>query len=182
MKIPEGFKMLETYSSKHREMHSIRVQRSLYGLNQSGRMSYNRLIELMNEGTPEELQREKLCLSLQIEYLADEIFIYQFVYTEKILKRFYMDKVHPLKDDEELLGPEILYLNAIGALMYLVNANKGGADHIGYVDVGYLSDSHKVQSQTGYVFTYGVREEKEINTGEALYQEVKSDIKTKMLV
>ena len=26
---------------------------------------------------------------------------------------------------------------------------------IGYVDAGYLSDPHKDQSQTGYVFTYG---------------------------
>ena len=26
---------------------------------------------------------------------------------------------------------------------------------IGYADTGYLSDPHKVGSQTGYVFTYG---------------------------
>ena len=26
---------------------------------------------------------------------------------------------------------------------------------LGYVDVGYLSDPHKAQSQTGYIFTYG---------------------------
>ena len=26
---------------------------------------------------------------------------------------------------------------------------------VGYVDVGYLSDSHKGRSQTGYLFTYG---------------------------
>ena len=56
------------------------------------------------------------------------------------LKRFYMDKIHPLsspmivcslnvKNDqfrpcekgEELLGPEVPYLSVIGALMYLAN-------------------------------------------------------------
>ena len=38
MKIPEGFKMPESYSSKPRELFSIKLQRSLYGLKQSGRM------------------------------------------------------------------------------------------------------------------------------------------------
>ena len=59
---------------------------------------------------------------------------------KKILKRFYMDKSHPLsspmvvwllkvtndpfrpkKENEELLGPEIPNLSAIGGLMYLAN-------------------------------------------------------------
>ena len=26
---------------------------------------------------------------------------------------------------------------------------------LGYADAGYLSDPHKVRSQTGYIFTYG---------------------------
>ena len=107
-------------------------------------------------GTPEELPKAveilkkefemkdfgktKFCLGLQIEHLEDGIFIHQSNYTEKVLKRFYMDKAHPLsspmvvrsldinKDpfrprghDEELLGPEVPYLSAIGALMYLAN-------------------------------------------------------------
>lgn len=63
------------------------------------------------------------------------------------------DPFRPLEEDEELLGPEILYLSVIGALIYLANANKGGADHIGCADAGYLSDPHKVRSQIGYVFT-----------------------------
>ena len=61
----------------------------------------------------------------------------------KILKRFYMDKAHPLsspmvvrsldvKNDpfrtcekvEELLGPEVPYLSVIGALMYLANCTR----------------------------------------------------------
>ncbi|GJV58762.1 kinase-like domain, phloem protein 2-like protein [Tanacetum coccineum] len=42
--------------------------------------------------------------------------------------------------DEEILGPEVPYLSAIGALMFLD---------------GYMSDPHNGRSQTGYVFTSG---------------------------
>ena len=64
--------------------------------------------------------------------------MHQATCTEKILEQFYMDKTHPLstpmvirsldvtKDpfrpsgcDSEILGPEVSYLSAIGALMYL---------------------------------------------------------------
>ena len=51
MKIPEGFKMSEALSSKPKELYSIKLQRSLYGLKQSGRMWYNRLSKyLLKEG------------------------------------------------------------------------------------------------------------------------------------
>ena len=51
MKIPEGFKLLEANCTKPRSMYSIKLQRSLYGLKQSGRMWYNRLSEyLLKEG------------------------------------------------------------------------------------------------------------------------------------
>ena len=43
MKIPEGFTLPEAMNSKPRSMYSIKFQRSLYGLKQSGRMWYNRL-------------------------------------------------------------------------------------------------------------------------------------------
>ena len=36
MKIPKGFTLLEAMNSKPRSMYSIKLQRSLYGLKQSG--------------------------------------------------------------------------------------------------------------------------------------------------
>ncbi|XP_070049501.1 uncharacterized mitochondrial protein AtMg00810-like [Nicotiana tomentosiformis] len=92
-----------------------------------------------------DLGKTKLYLGLQIEHCTDGIFIHQSVYTERVLKRFYMDKAHPLsipmvvqslevnkdlfqppEEDEKLLDPEIPYLNEIGALMYLANATRHG--------------------------------------------------------
>ena len=193
MKIPEGFKLPEAVSTKPRSMLSIKLQRSLYGLKQSGRMWYNRLSEyLLKEGyvnnpicpcvfikksetgfaiiavyvddlnlvgTPEELTKtaeylkkefemkdlgkKKFCISLQIEHFPNGVLVHQSTYIKKILKRFNMDQAHPLsspmvvrsldvKNDpfrpcengEELLGPEVPYLSAIGALMYLANCTR----------------------------------------------------------
>ena len=51
MKFPKRFKILETYKSNSRELCSIKLQRSLYGLKQLGRMLYNPMSEyLLNEG------------------------------------------------------------------------------------------------------------------------------------
>ncbi|XP_052620553.1 uncharacterized protein LOC122194735 [Lactuca sativa] len=47
MKIHEGFKMPEALRAKPKEMYSIKFQRSLYGLKQSGRMWYNRLSDYL---------------------------------------------------------------------------------------------------------------------------------------
>ena len=41
MKIPKGFKLPEAVNTKPRSMFTIKLQRSLYGLKQSGRMWYN---------------------------------------------------------------------------------------------------------------------------------------------
>ncbi|KAL6333348.1 hypothetical protein AAG906_028533 [Vitis piasezkii] len=105
------------------------------------------------------------------------------------------DQFRPCGKNEELLGREVPYFSAIGALMYLANCTRpyiafsvnllarysfaptrrhwNGIKHIlrylrgttdmtlfysrelkqqlvGYVDVGYLSDSHKGRSQTGF--------------------------------
>ena len=87
-----------------------------------------------------DLGKTKYCLSLQIEYCSNGVFIHQSTYTKKVLKRFYMDKSHPLsspmvvrslevtkdpfrpkEENEELLGLEIPYLSAIGTLMFLEN-------------------------------------------------------------
>ncbi|XP_049370351.1 secreted RxLR effector protein 161-like [Solanum verrucosum] len=39
--------------------------------------------------------------------------------------------------------------------MGLFYTNKDSADLVGHADAGYLSDPHKVRSQTSYLFTYG---------------------------
>ena len=83
-----------------------------------------------------DLGRTKFGLNLQIEHLKDGI--HQSSYPEKILKRFYVDKAHPLgspmivrslkineaplhprEEGEKVLCHEVPYLSAIGALMYL---------------------------------------------------------------
>ena len=51
MKIPEGFKLPEENCTKPHNMYSIKLQRSLYGLKQSGRIWYNCLNKyLLKEG------------------------------------------------------------------------------------------------------------------------------------
>ena len=37
----------------------------------------------------------------------------------------------------------------------LFYSTKSKPELLGYADAGYLSDLHKVRSQTGYLFTYG---------------------------
>ena len=49
MRVPKGFKMPEALSSKPKEKYSIKLQRSLYGLKQSGHMWYNRLSEYLQK-------------------------------------------------------------------------------------------------------------------------------------
>ena len=75
-----------------------------------------------------------------MKYFKSGILIHQEAYIAKVLQKFYMDKSHPLstsmvvrsldvnkdtfrpkENDEELLGPKVPYLSAIGALMYLAN-------------------------------------------------------------
>ncbi|CAM9000605.1 unnamed protein product [Rhodiola kirilowii] len=148
MKIPEGLKMPEALQTKPRHMYSIKLKRSLYGLKQSdsGYVIIAVYVDDLNIiGTPEEIQltadylksefemkdlgTTKYCLGLQFEHTKNGIFIHQSNYTEKILKRFNMDKAHPLStpmvvrslniekdpfrprsNNEEILGPEVPYL------------------------------------------------------------------------
>ncbi|KAG7527794.1 Reverse transcriptase RNA-dependent DNA polymerase [Arabidopsis suecica] len=187
----EGIELKDKDKKGSRDQYCIRLNKSLYGLKQSGRMWYNRLSDyLVREGykndpispcifikkfankgfviiavyvddlnilgtsgeiaqTVEYLKKEfemkdlgktKFCLGLQLEYVNNGILVHQKAYTEKVLKRFNMDQAHPLsspmvvrslrldsdpfgpkKDEEEVLGPEVPYLSAIGALMYLAS-------------------------------------------------------------
>jgi hypothetical protein len=98
---------------------------------------------LKNEFEMKDLGKTKLCLGLQIEHFPNRILVHQSTYTEKVLKHFHMEKAYPLstpmivrsldvkmdhfcprKSDEEILGPEVPYLSAIGALMYLANCTQ----------------------------------------------------------
>ena len=95
---------------------------------------------LKTEFEMKNLGKTKFCLALQLEHLPTGIFVYQAAYVEKILKKFNMDKSYPTKtpmvvrsldvekdpfrpreEGEEVLGPHVPYLSAIGALMYLAN-------------------------------------------------------------
>ena len=50
----------------------------------------------MKEFELKDLGKIKFCLELQIEYLRGEMLVHQSNYTEKVLKRFYMDNAHLL--------------------------------------------------------------------------------------
>ena len=95
-------------------------------------------IYLKKEFEMKQLRETKFCLGLQLEHHKTGILIHQKTYTEKVLKCFGMDKATPAtspmqvrpavkekdpfgpkQDDEEALEPEVLYLSAIGALLYL---------------------------------------------------------------
>ena len=90
-----------------------------------------------------DLGKTKFCLGLQLEHLPEGVCVHQSTYTKRVLEKFNMSKCHPLKtpmvvwsleadkdpfrskgDDEEVLGPEVPYLSAIGALMYLANCTR----------------------------------------------------------
>nr|CAN69007.1 hypothetical protein VITISV_040724 [Vitis vinifera] len=92
--------------------------------------------------TLKETQIPENC-EISIEHFPNGVLVHQSTYIKKVLKCFYMDKVHPLsspivvrsldmkKDsfrscekNEELLGPKIPYLSGIGALMYLANCTR----------------------------------------------------------
>ncbi|KAL6568032.1 hypothetical protein OROHE_003716 [Orobanche hederae] len=159
IKIPDGYKMLK--SATPREIYSIKLQKSLYWIrairshSNTGFAIIAVYVDDINLiGTPKELtdaaeyvKKEfevkdlgitKLCLILEIKHKYNEILVHQSAYTKRLLKRFNMDKAHPLstpmvvrnldlmkdpfrpkESSEGFLGPEVPYLNAIGALMYL---------------------------------------------------------------
>jgi hypothetical protein len=191
MKVPDGISIPNPKAN--RNMYCVKLQKSLYGLKQSGRMWYNRLSEFLkqkgytnNDDCPcvfikksstgfciisvyvddlniignepdinearhhlktefemKDLGQTKYCLGLQLEHFHSGIFIYQATYVQKVLEKFNMDKSYPTKtpmvvrsidiekdpfrppdEGEEILGPQVPYLSAIGALMYLANSTR----------------------------------------------------------
>nr|GEW78622.1 putative RNA-directed DNA polymerase [Tanacetum cinerariifolium] len=64
MKILKGFKIPESLSSKPKEMYSIKLQRSLYILKQSGQMWYNRLSDYL---ISKEYNSNLICLCVFIK-------------------------------------------------------------------------------------------------------------------
>ncbi|GJU89384.1 putative RNA-directed DNA polymerase [Tanacetum coccineum] len=183
MKIPEGFKMPEALSAKPKGIkgyksnlicHCVFIKKTTSGfviidvyvdhLNIIGTSKEINevVVHLKEEFEMKDLGKTKYCLGLQNEHMPNGILVHQSNYTEKVLKRFNMDKeksistpmigrslnvdndpFRPCEEDEDVLGPEVPYLSAIGALMYLTNY------------AGYLCDPHKARSQTGYVFLNG---------------------------
>ena len=54
-------------------------------------------VEYLNkEFEVKDLGKTKLYLGLELKHKEDEIFFHQLAYTKRILKRFNMDKTHPL--------------------------------------------------------------------------------------
>jgi hypothetical protein len=90
-----------------------------------------------------DLGETKFCLGLQIERNKDGILVHQAKYTENLLKKFNMNDCHPLstpmvvrsldinkdpyrprEENEDVLGPEVPYLSAIGAILYLAQCTR----------------------------------------------------------
>ena len=191
MKVPDGVSVPNPNAK--RNAYCVKLNKSLYGLKQSGRMWYNRLSEFLlkrgysnNDDCPcvfikksetgfciisvyvddlniigntqdidearnhlktefemKDLGKTKFCLGLQLEHLPSGILVHQTAYIQKILEKFNMDKSYPSKtpmvvrsldvekdqfrprdDGEEILGSEVPYLSAVGALMYLANCTR----------------------------------------------------------
>jgi hypothetical protein len=98
---------------------------------------------LKTEFELKDLGKTKFCLGLQLEHLSTRIFVHQSAYVQKGLEKFNMDKAYPSKismvirsleiktdpfrspdEGEKTLGPQVPYLSAIEALMYLANSTR----------------------------------------------------------
>ena len=58
MKIPEGFTMPKAFCNEPKSVYYIKLQKSLFGLKQSGRMWYNRLNEYLFK---REFENDEIC-------------------------------------------------------------------------------------------------------------------------
>ncbi|KAM1192141.1 hypothetical protein ACFX2G_012750 [Malus domestica] len=98
---------------------------------------------LKSEFEMKDLDKSRYYLGLEIEHCLDRILVYQSNYTQKVLRCFNKDKAKssstPMvvrtldakrdpfrskEDDEEILEPEVPYLSAIGALLYLAQCTR----------------------------------------------------------
>ncbi|KAM1882388.1 hypothetical protein ACFX13_003885 [Malus domestica] len=98
---------------------------------------------LKSEFEMKDLGKTRYCLSLKIEHCSDGILVHQLNYTQKVLRHFNEDKAKPSStpmvirtldakrdpfrpkgDGEEILEPEVPYLSAIGALLYLAQCTR----------------------------------------------------------
>ncbi|KAM2692792.1 hypothetical protein EV2_007046 [Malus domestica] len=93
---------------------------------------------LKSEFEMKDLKKSRYYLGLEIEHFSNGILVHQSNYTQKVLRRFNEDKAkpssthmvvrtldakqdpfRPKEDDEEILEPEVPYLSATRALLYL---------------------------------------------------------------
>ena len=72
MKLPKGFKMPEVCNSDRRDLYSVKLCRSLYGLKQSGRMWYKRLSEYLLKNW---FQNDPICLCVFIKRFGSQFII-----------------------------------------------------------------------------------------------------------
>jgi hypothetical protein len=98
---------------------------------------------LKTEFEMKDLGKTKFCLGLQLKHLPTGTLVHQSAYIQKILQKFNMDKSYPSKtpivvrsleidkdqfrpkgENEEVMGPDVPYLSAIGVLMYIANCTR----------------------------------------------------------
>ncbi|KAM2999490.1 hypothetical protein FF2_041015 [Malus domestica] len=93
---------------------------------------------LKSEFEMKDLGKTRYCLGLEIEHCSDGILVHQSNFIQNVLWRFNEDKAkssstfmvvwtldakrdpfRPKEDEDEILEPEVPYLSAIAALLYL---------------------------------------------------------------
>ncbi|KAG7527821.1 GAG-pre-integrase domain [Arabidopsis suecica] len=262
MRLPEGIELKDKDKKGSRDQYCIRLNKSLYGLKQSGRMWYNRLSEyLVREGykndpispcifikkfankgfviiavyvddlnilgtsgeiaqTVEYLKKEfemkdlgktKFCLGLQLEYVNNGILVHQKAYTEKVLKRFNMDQAHPLsspmvvrslgldsdpfgpkKDEEEVLGPEVPYLQchrSVNAAFFKAQLLqhqrpsylKTTQPVIAQLKDSYIKGDHTKHILPKFFFTHDLQRDGEVRVVQVWSSDNSADLFTKAL-
>jgi hypothetical protein len=116
MKVPDGIDVPNPKAK--RNMYCVKLQKSLYGLKQSGRMWYNRLSEfLLRKGYTKNddcpcvfIKRSKVGFCIisvyvddlniignKLEHLPSGILVHQSTYTQKVLEKFNMHMSYPSK-------------------------------------------------------------------------------------